>query len=213
MFVVGSGFLLPAHDVISTKITWSREVSRIIYKHCISCHREAGSAFSLVNYDEARPWAKAIKEEVLGRRMPPWNAVKGFGHFKNDVGLTQEQIEVIADWVEGGSPEGDPAYMPPKPKSMQKTALPVRKAVVVSGVLPLSQPAEFAAIQPGKLELGASVQVTAVRPDGSVEPLLWVSNFNPAYNQPYYFAGPLRLPAGSRIEVTPAKSSPVTLFR
>ena len=76
--------MLSAHDVISTKLTWSREVSRIIYKRCASCHHEGGSAFSLMTYEEARPWAKAIKEEVLERRMPPFGAVKGFGDFRDD---------------------------------------------------------------------------------------------------------------------------------
>lgn len=212
--VVGFGLNLGAHDVISTKITWSREVSRIAYKRCISCHHEGGTAFSLVKYDEARPWAKAIKEEVLGRRMPPWNAVKGFGDFKNDVGLTQEQIEIIADWVEGGAPEGNPLYLP-KPRVSQKPplALPGAGSVQVTGTLALLQPAEFVAIQPGKLEPGGSVQITAALPDGGVEPLLWVENFNPAYDQPYFFANSLRLPAGSRIQVTPSNAPAVTLFR
>jgi hypothetical protein len=88
-----------AHDVITTPITYSREISRLIYSRCASCHREGGSAFSLLTYPEARPWAKAIKEEVLERRMPPWGAVKGFGQFRDDRGLTQEQIGLIAYWV------------------------------------------------------------------------------------------------------------------
>src|SRR4051794_40931879 len=59
--------VLPAlgHDVITTKITWSREISRIVYARCLTCHRDGGRAFSLTTYVEARPWAKAIKEEVL----------------------------------------------------------------------------------------------------------------------------------------------------
>src|ERR1041384_1500300 len=109
-------------DVITTPITFSREVSRIFYAHCVSCHRQGGTAFSLATYDEARPWAKTIEEEVLERRMPPWGAVKGFGEFRHDQGLTQEQIEVIADWAEGGAPPGDPKYLPalpdyPRPQS------------------------------------------------------------------------------------------------
>ena len=214
-YVVGFGLTLRAHDVISTKITWSREVSRIVYKQCASCHRDGGSAFSLMNYDEARPWAKAIKEEVLARRMPPWNAVKGFGEFKNDAGLTQEQMEIIAGWVEGGAPEGNPLLLPPKPETSQKArpAAESASSVRVSGAVALLQPSEFIGIQTGKLEPGASVQVTAVRPDGSVEPLLWVENFNPAYDQPYYFAKPLKLPAGSRIEVSPPNAPSVKLFR
>src|SRR5437773_2744512 len=86
-----------AHDVITTPITFSREISRLVYSRCGSCHHEGGSAFSLMTYAEARPWAKAIKEEVLERRMPPWGAVKGFGEFRDDQGLTQEQIELLAD--------------------------------------------------------------------------------------------------------------------
>src|SRR5580700_3377055 len=101
-----------AHDVITTKITWSKEVSRLMFKRCASCHREGGSAFSLMTYEESRPWAKAIKEEVLERRMPPWEAVKGFGEFRDDRGLTQEELETISSWVEGGAPEGEPKYLP-----------------------------------------------------------------------------------------------------
>ena len=107
--------LLPAHPLYTTKITWSREVSRIVYNQCASCHRQGGSAFSLMTYQEARPWAESIKQQVLTRRMPPWNAVKGFGEFKNDHGLAQEDIQIIAEWVEGGAPQGNPLYLPPKP--------------------------------------------------------------------------------------------------
>ncbi len=213
--VVGAWVPLFAHDVISTKITWSRETARIVYKRCITCHREGGTAFSLVTYEEARPWAKAIKEEVLARRMPPWNAVKGFGEFKNEVGLTQEQMEIIADWVEGGAPEGNPRYMPRLPYISNKPKKePASGGIVkVPGSLALKQAAVFAGIRPGKLDPGAAVQVVAVRPDGSVEPLLWVENFNPDYDQPYWFANPLKLPAGSRIQVTPANAPAVELLR
>src|SRR5207247_2521626 len=100
------------HDVITTPLTYSREISRLVFERCAHCHRPGGAAFSLMTYAEARPWAAAIKEEVLERRMPPWGAVKGFGEFSDDQGLTQEQIELIADWVEGGAPEGDPKLLP-----------------------------------------------------------------------------------------------------
>ena len=59
-----------------------------------------------MTYQEAQPQASAIKDAVLSRRMPPWGAVKGFGNFRNDQGLTQQQIELIADWVEGGTTQG-----------------------------------------------------------------------------------------------------------
>lgn len=97
---------LRAHDLITTKITWTREISRLLSEKCITCHREGGSAFSLAAYRDARPWAKAIKEEVLERRMPPFGAVKGFGELLGDESLMQEQLDLISAWVEGGAPEG-----------------------------------------------------------------------------------------------------------
>ena len=73
-----------AHDIITTPITFDREIARIFQARCLSCHHQGGAAFSLKTYAEARPWAVAIQEEVLTRRMPPWGAVKGFGDFRND---------------------------------------------------------------------------------------------------------------------------------
>jgi len=64
-------------------------MSRLVFAHCASCHREGGSSFSLMTYRQARPWAVAIKDEVLERRMPPWGAVDGFGDFQNDEALTE----------------------------------------------------------------------------------------------------------------------------
>jgi len=74
---------LLAHDPITTKITWDAEISRIVNRRCISCHA-AGSSVDLSTYELARPWAKAIRNQVLQRSMPPWGAVKGFGEFRRD---------------------------------------------------------------------------------------------------------------------------------
>jgi len=67
-----------ADDIITTPITWDREIS---HERCASCYHDGGQAFSLMTYAAARPWAVAIKQEVLERQMPPWGAVKGFGDF------------------------------------------------------------------------------------------------------------------------------------
>src|SRR5580704_7578021 len=91
--------LADAHDPITTKLTWTHEISRIVYRHCVSCHHEGGAAMSLVTYDEARPWAKSIRDEVGERRMPPWGAVKGFGAFRDDASLTDPEIEMLVLWV------------------------------------------------------------------------------------------------------------------
>ncbi len=75
------------------------------------CHGEKDS-IPLMTYEQARPWATSIKEEVLNRQMPPWQAIKGFGEFKGDRGLTQEEIETLSGWAEGGAPEGNPKFLP-----------------------------------------------------------------------------------------------------
>ncbi len=59
---------------------------------------------SLTTYDEVRPWARAIKEQVLARRMPMWHAARGFGAFKNDPTLTPIEIAMLVGWIDGGLP-------------------------------------------------------------------------------------------------------------
>jgi hypothetical protein len=209
---VGAGVLLSAHDVISTKITWSREISRIVYKRCASCHHEGGPTFSLMTYQEARPWAKAIKEEVLERRMPPFDAVKGFGELRNDKAITQEELHLIADWVEGGSPEGEPTLLP-KPPDFTTQADPADKPpktgaeMVVDGRLELTRPATFLGARAKALAEGASIKAVAQLPDGVIEQLIWIYNYKPKYDQTYYFSKPLEFPAGTKIETYPAGGS------
>jgi hypothetical protein len=102
-----------AHDPITTKVTWTREISAILQRRCVSCHSPGGYAgFSLATYEEARPWAVAIKEEVLAGEMPPWGAAPGIGHFGNDRRLTRHEQEVIAAWVDGGAPYSPQARTP-----------------------------------------------------------------------------------------------------
>ena len=205
VLIVGVGISLSAHDVFSTKITWSREISRIVDKRCASCHRDGGSSFALTTFEQARPWAKAIKEEVLERRMPPFGAVKGFGDLTDDQALTQEEIHLIADWVEGGSPEGDPALLDKNPDIGPHTPREPKTGaqLVVHGSLTLKQPMTIAAIRPKDLKQGGSVKVVADRPEGSIEPLLWVYNYKPEFDRTYYLRTPLTLPAGAKIETYP----------
>ena len=102
-----------AHTPITTSILFNREVVRILKDNCLGCHRPGGIApMSLATYEDARPWAKAIKEELLERRMPPWPAVKGFGVFGNAPPLSQRDVDIIVNWVEGGAPRGDASLLP-----------------------------------------------------------------------------------------------------
>ena len=91
---------------ITTTIVFNREIARIFQKKCFQCHTEGNVSMSLTTYKEARPWAVAIKEEILERRMPPWSAVSGYGHFANDISLTGREVSLILSWADGGAPSG-----------------------------------------------------------------------------------------------------------
>ena len=183
-----------------------------MYSRCVSCHREGGSAFSLVKYEEARPWAKAIKEEVLERRMPPWGAVKGFGEFRDDRGLTQEQLELIAEWVEGGAPEGDSKYLPEVPHADATAAALPRGGMPVADGFTLNSPVSLAGIGVKDVAEGASFMVIAERPDGAVEPLFWLYGYNPKFAHPFWYNAAVKLPAGARISIAPPWMGGVVLL-
>lgn len=194
-----------AHEPITTKLTWSQEISRIIYKRCASCHHEGGTAFSLLTYDEARPWAKAIREEVLERRMPPWGAVEGVGAFRDNPSLTAIEVEMLVSWVEGGAPDGDAVYLPPKPTfdHEAKSTQPGKPGLIVEAGVPfiLREAVTAVAITPRDMPQGSSMEVTAYKPDGSVEHLIWLRNYREEWNRAYWFRDPVRLPAGTQVAV------------
>lgn len=96
-----------SHNPITTTVLFNREIVQILEKKCLVCHTEHGMAIPLTTYEQARPWAIAIKEEVLQRNMPPWPAVSGYGRFANDVGLTTREREFLISWIDGGAPKGD----------------------------------------------------------------------------------------------------------
>jgi len=116
-FVLAFFFCLTsqAHEPITTKVRFNKEVVRVLQRNCLGCHHSGGIAFSLATYEEARPWAKAIKEEVLEKRMPPWRAMKGYGEFRNAPSLAQRDIDLLVNWVEGGAPKGDDKDLPAGP--------------------------------------------------------------------------------------------------
>ena len=94
------------HGRITTNIVFNREVSQIFQKKCFQCHTDGNVSMPLTTYREARPWAVAIKEEILEKKMPPWSAVTGYGHFSNDVSLTAREISLLTSWADGGAPSG-----------------------------------------------------------------------------------------------------------
>src|SRR6476660_8087918 len=95
-------------------VTYTKDVVPILQKHCQSCHRpgEAGP-FSMLTYEDLRPWTGAIRLAVQPTIMPPWYADPQFGHFSNNRALSDQEIKTIVSWVIAGSPKGDPKDMPP----------------------------------------------------------------------------------------------------
>jgi hypothetical protein len=109
-----------AADAVKPTPTFAKDVAPILYKNCTTCHRPGEIApMSLLNYKEARPWAKSIKQAVAARVMPPWFADPAVGHFSNDTRLKVEDVDTIVRWVDGGAPEGNPAEMPAAPKYVE----------------------------------------------------------------------------------------------
>src|SRR5262247_1503120 len=209
LLIIALPAMLRAHDIITTPVTWNREISRIFYSRCVACHREGGKAFSLTEYQETFPWRTAIKEEILERRMPPWGAVKGFGDFRNDQALTPEQLELVTSWSQGGSPEG-PAK--DKLEEMMKESVWYGKVshtehlpgeIVANGDLKLTKRFLLDGLFPRSVPENASFQIIAELPDGRIEPLLWLDTYNPKFAHAFLLRTPIDLPAGTLITGIP----------
>src|SRR3954463_5682494 len=114
LFCVCAGFAASASA--SSTVTFTRDVAPILQERCQECHHKGSMApMSLVTYEEARPWAKAIRLQVVKRQMPPWHIDRTVGvqQFKNDISLTDDQVNTIVRWVDSGAPAGDMKDMPP----------------------------------------------------------------------------------------------------
>ena len=105
---------------VPSDVTFTKDIAPILQRSCQNCHRPDGVApMALVNYEDVRPWARAIKQRTgVGPHagvMPPWYVEKNIGiqQFKDDPSLSDEEIAKIARWADGGAPRGNPADMPP----------------------------------------------------------------------------------------------------
>ena len=309
-------------DPVTSAVRFNREIVRIFDRKCLSCHSPGGIAMSFATYRDVRPWARAIREEIVEQRMPPWSAARGYSRFKDDIALTPRELGTILTWVDGGMPRGEESDLPapatasaPVPEPDHRVAVPpqqvpgnqadvVRHVVVDTGLATdrwirevqirpgdrrllraafvsvsaegqqpvwaaawtpwqpaISPPATgafllrrgsrlsidlhyrgqdaptvdntvvalFSAPKPGPHELtsitlgsggkekgqaplphdalvwgirteagdGASLEVKARRPDGTIEVLLWIPAARAEWPAPYIFQDPVRLPAGT----------------
>ena len=111
-----SCLVISANGATNRQVTFSKDVAPIFQAKCQECHQPNSIApMSLITYKEARPWAKSIRERVSTRQMPPWHIDRSVGvqKFKNDMSLSDDELDTIVRWVDDGALEGDPKDLPP----------------------------------------------------------------------------------------------------
>src|SRR5215469_231965 len=141
LLLAAFAFYLPAFAA-DTKITFHKNVEPILQARCQACHRPGEAApMSLLTFNDARPWAKAIKQAVLEKKMPPWSADASVGHFRNDRRLSQSEIDMLAAWVDAGAPEGNPKDAP-KPIEFSEGWAIGRPDMVLEMPVPYQVPAQ-----------------------------------------------------------------------
>jgi hypothetical protein len=200
-----------AHDRITTAVTWDREIAPIVAARCVTCHagRETGT-ISLASYAAARPWARAIRQQVVTRQMPVWRAARGYGEFANDPSLSPFEISLIVAWVDGGAPQSPPVQSaapvvaaadlrPPSlltpPARTRDVPMPCDGRATPTGTLIGLRP---------RLDLGGSVRILAAWPTGERRILAWFRDGNPADVATYWLRTPLDLRGGAAIVTSSA---------
>ncbi len=186
-----------AHERITTKVSWTRDVGPLVQARCVSCHKPDGRGpMSLLTYEDARPWARAIKEEVLARRMPKWHAARGYGDFANDPSLSSFEIAMIAAWVDGGAPKELANSLHPEraltPARIERSRQGVDGAREIT--VPCTNRAlpdgELLAVRP-RLGRGGSVGISVLLPSGRREVVAWIRGFEPDFAETYWLRSPV----------------------
>src|SRR5260370_5527504 len=142
--------------------TFYRDVLPILEKHCQNCHRPGEMAFPLMAYGQAVARARAIRDSVVTKNMPPWLADPGYGHFANDPSLSPSGIKTLEMWAGGGALSGDPSEAPP--------ALPWTKRWNISPpdvVIEMSKPVHLA--PKGDIDYTYEIVPTHFREDRCVQ--------------------------------------------
>src|ERR1022692_3233798 len=136
-----AGGLFAASPTDAPRVTFSKDVAPVLQRHCQACHRPGEAApFSLLTYQQARPWAKAMREAVMLRKMPPWFADPHYGKFSNDRSLSQSDVDTLVAWADSGAPEGDAKDLPPRLDYVHGRSIP-KPDVVFESPRPFQIPA------------------------------------------------------------------------
>ncbi len=209
------------------KVTWSNQISRLFQNRCVECHRDGDIApFSLTNYEEVAGWGETIAEVIEDNRMPPWHADPKHGQFANDRSLTDEEKELVYQWVADGSPEGDPKDLPKPRTFLTGWQLPKEPDLIINM---RKEPFEVAAegtvryqyfsvdpgftedkwikmaeVQPGNRAVVHHILVIVKPPEGfrrgGLEQSEWLAGYVPGMRVKQYAEGAAKLiPAGSQL--------------
>ena len=175
--------------------TFNKDVAPILNEKCVSCHRPGAiGPMALTSYEKVRPWARTIKARVTKGEMPPWSADRRFGEFKDDWSLSQQQIDVITAWVDGGALAGEgTAPAPPN--------LPEGGWRVFNGRPPdviLEMPMEFQVPAEGQVSVFRLWDKNPFKEDVFVE-ALQMQTTNPAVMHHNAFYGK-KLPEGTTLK-------------
>jgi len=220
--LIAIGLSAPVHsdDPVTSAVRFNREIIRIFQRKCLACHSPGGIAMSLATHRDARPWARAIREEIVEQRMPPWSAARGYARFEDDIGLTPRELTTILTWVDGGVPKGDDIDLPvPSPTATAdlqasagySLALPghpvpgkgedvVRKVTIDTG-LTSDRWVQQLRFRPGDRRLLRAAFVSVV-PSSAISSRVWAGAWTPwqtAIVPPSGAAFLIR--AGSRLEI------------
>ena len=221
LLLVGALFApLQSDEPVSSSVTFSREVIRIFEGKCLPCHAPGAIAMSLATYRDVRPWARAVREELVEKRMPPWVAAPGYGRFANDMGLNIRELATILTWTDGGVPQGDDRDLPLRDATHrhdvpvrydQQVALPVQRVpageehvirrVTIDAGATAPRWLRHIDIVPGNTRIMRAAFVSLVAADGH-SPGQWIGAWTPWLRS---IAAPegaaLLLPAGARFLV------------
>ena len=212
--------------------TWEREIGPLVQSRCVSCHSPGGRApMSLTTYEEARPWARAIREEVLTRRMPKWHVVRGYGDFSNDPSLSPFEVALFAAWADGGAPRTlskatNPLLAGPTIRSGVgvRVGPTFRPGVSIGVTTPLrvrsrdlpcaarSLPAgRLVGVKPA-LQKGADLRIIITHANGTQEPLLWLRGFDPRFAETYWLRTPIDVTRATRVSADSAAPCTLTVL-
>ncbi len=153
------------------EVTYSNQIVRFLQDRCVECHRDGEiGPFSLTDYDEVVGWAEMMREVMDEERMPPWFADPRYGHFANDVRLSNDEKQLFSTWVDNGCPQGDSEQLPPPREFAVGWQIGEPDMVVHIADEPYTVPAEgvveyqYFTVDPGFKE-DTWVKATEARPD------------------------------------------------